>query len=303
MKPSLLIIAAGMGSRYGGLKQIDPVGPNGEIIIDYSIYDAIKAGFGKLVFVIRHYFEDAFREKIGSKFDGMVETAYAYQELDECLDGFALPGDREKPWGTGHAVLVAKDVINEPFAVINADDYYGQDSFGLIYDHLANSNPAKSTDYSMVGFVLRNTLSEYGTVARGVCQCNDEMFMTKVVERTKIEKVGNAARYFDEDGTANSLTGDEVVSMNLWGFQPSVFDHLQREFNNFLRKGGNDNKAEFFIPFVVDELVESGQASVKVLKSHDQWFGITYREDKPKAIARVNSLIKAGTYPEKLWGK
>lgn len=303
MKPSLLIIAAGMGSRYGGLKQIDPIGPNGEFIIDYSIYDAIRAGFSKLVFVIRHYFEDAFREKIGSKFDGLVETAYAYQELDECLDGFVLPGGREKPWGTGHAVLVAKDAINEPFAVINADDYYGQDSFSMIYDYLANSDPAKTTDYSMVGFVLRNTLSEYGTVARGVCQCNDQMFMTKVVERTKVEKVGNAARYFDEDGMANSLTGDEVVSMNLWGFQPSVFDHLQREFNDFLCKRGNDNKAEFFIPFVVDELVESGQATVRVLKSHDQWFGITYREDKPKAIACINSLIKAGIYPEKLRGK
>lgn len=303
MKPSLLIIAAGMGSRYGSLKQIDPIGPNGEIIIDYSIHDAIKAGFGKLVFVIRHYFEDAFREKIGSKFDGIVETAYAYQELDKCLDGFALPGGREKPWGTGHAVLAAKNVINEPFAVINADDYYGQDSFSMIYDYLANSDPAKTTDYSMVGFVLRNTLSEYGTVARGVCQCDDQMFMTKVVERTKVEKAGNAARYFDEDGTANSLTGDEIVSMNLWGFQPSVFSHLQSKFNDFLRKQGNDNKAEFFIPFVVDELVESGQASVKILKSHDQWFGITYREDKPKVIARVNSLIKAGIYPEKLWGK
>jgi UTP-glucose-1-phosphate uridylyltransferase len=302
-KPTLLIIAAGMGSRYGGLKQIDPVGPNGEIIIDYSIYDAIKAGFSKLVFVIRHHFEDAFREKIGSKFDGLAETAYAYQELDECLDGFALPPSREKPWGTGHAVLVAKDVINEPFAVINADDYYGQDSFGLIYDYLANSDPAKTTDYSMVGFVLRNTLSEYGTVARGVCQCNDQMFMTKVVERTKVEKVGNAARYFDEDGTPNSLSGDEIVSMNLWGFQPSIFNHLQREFNDFLVKRSDDNKAELFIPFVVDELVESSQATVKVLKSHDQWFGVTYREDKPKAIACIDKLIKAGVYPENLWGK
>ena len=303
MKPALLIIAAGMGSRYGGLKQIDPVGPNDEIIIDYSIYDAIKAGFSKLVFVIRHHFEDAFREKIGSKFDGIVETAYAYQELDECLDGFALPPGRKKPWGTGHAILVAKNVINEPFAVINADDYYGQDSFSLIYDCLAESDPAKTTDYAMVGFILRNTLSEYGTVARGVCQCNDQMFMTKVVERTKVEKVGNAARYFEEDGTPNSLTGDEIVSMNLWGFQLSIFDHLQREFKDFLCKCGNDNKAELFIPFVVDELVESGKATVKVLKSHDQWFGVTYRQDKPKAIACINSLIKAGVYPDNLWDK
>lgn len=299
MKPTLLIMAAGIGNRYGGLKQIDSVGPNGELIIDYAIYDAIRAGFGKLIFVIRHYFDDAFKEKIGSKFDNIVETAYAHQELDVCLDGFALPPGREKPWGTGHAILVAKDLIDEPFAAINADDYYGPNSFKMIANYLsADKSPG---DYAMIGYTLRNTLSEYGHVCRGVCECDDQMFLKKVVETLNIEKTGQSARYFDEAGEERLLTGDEVVSMNLWGFPPSVFEHTQKQFNNFLNEHGGDGKAEFFIPTVVDNLIRSGQVKVKVLPTPDSWFGITYREDKTIAAANISKLIEEGVYPERLW--
>lgn len=302
MKPTLLILAAGMGSRYGGLKQIDPVGPNGEIIIDYSIYDAIRAGFGKLVFVIRNYFEDAFREKIGSKFDGFVDVEYVFQELDTCLNGFQLPSDREKPWGTGHAILVGKDVIDEPFAVINADDYYGIYSFKIMADFL--SGPEVSPEnYAMVGFKLRNTLSEYGTVARGVCQCDNNLLLQNVTERTSVEKIGEGARYNDENGVAHQLTGDEFVSMNLWGFHPSFFDHLKTGFSAFLNEKGRELKSEYFITIPVSGLVEGKLAKVKVLPTHDTWFGVTYKEDKPIAQRCIRKLIDAGTYPNKLWEK
>lgn len=300
MKPTLLILAAGMGSRYGGLKQIDPVGPNGEIIIDYSIYDAIRAGFGKLVFVIRHYFEDAFRDKIGSKFDGLVETAYAYQELDSCVEGFTIPAEREKPWGTAHAILVGKEAINEPFAVINADDYYGPNSFKIMSDFLSGPNNSDG-EYSMIGFVLRNTLSEYGTVARGVCECDDNMLLKAVTERTKVRKADDAAEYADVDGTWHRLTGDEIVSMNLWGFQPCFFDYLQEDFREYLREHGDENKAEFFITIPVDRLIHDGKATVKILRTPDRWFGVTYRADKEIAVASINKLIRQGLYPAKLW--
>ncbi len=302
MKPTLLILAAGMGNRYGGLKQIDPIGPNGEIIIDYSIHDAIRAGFGKLVFIIRHYFEDAFKEKIGNKLDGLVETAYAYQELDAALEGFALPPDREKPWGTGHATLLGRDFIDEPFAVINADDYYGIDSFKMMADFLCGSEISPSV-YAMVGFRLRNTLSEYGSVARGVCYCDENDYLSDIFERTGVEKYGNGARYFDEDGTEHLLRGDEVVSMNLWGFHQSVFGHISAKFKDFLKEHGNDPKAELFIPTVIDDLVESGKVKVKVLPTHDTWFGVTYRPDREIAERCIRKLIAEGMYPEKLWGK
>ena len=300
MKPTLLILAAGMGNRYGGLKQIDPIGPNGEIIIDYSIYDAIRAGFGKLVFIIRHYFEDAFKEKIGNKFDGIVETAYAYQELDAALGRFALPPDREKPWGTGHATLMGRDFIEEPFAVINADDYYGIDSFKMMADFLCG-HEVSATAYAMVGFQLRNTLSEYGSVARGVCYCDGDDYLSDIFERTGVEKHGNGARYFDKDGTEHLLTGDEVVSMNLWGFHQSVFEHTSAKFKDFLKEHGNDPKAELFIPTVIDDLVESGKVKVKVLPTHDTWFGVTYKEDREIAERCIRKLIADGLYPEKLW--
>lgn len=302
MKPTLLILAAGMGSRYGGLKQIDPVGPNGEIIIDYSIYDAIKAGFGKLVFVIRHYFEDAFRETIGSKFDGIVETAYAFQELDSGLGDFALPADREKPWGTAHAIMMGADLIDEPFAIINADDYYGANSFRIMHEFLSGPQVTPE-NYAMVGYTLRNTLSEYGTVARGICQCDDNMLLKNVTERTKVEKVGNAARYYDDDKTTHDLTGDEIVSMNLWGFHPSFFDHLKTGFAEFLTEHGTEQKSEYFITIPVSNLVENHQATMKVLPTNDKWFGVTYKEDKPIAEKSIARLIEEGTYPQILWKK
>ena len=302
MKPTLLILAAGLGARYGGLKQIDPVGPNGEIIIDYSIYDAINAGFGKVVFVIRHYFESAFREKIGSKFDNLVETAYAYQELDACLDGVEPPKDRDKPWGTGHAMLVAADVVGEPFAVVNADDYYGPGSFKTMARFLTDKD-LSCDDYAMVGYTLSDTLSEYGPVSRGVCQCDGQMFLRRVVERKKVEKTATGVRYFDDDGSEHLLTGDEIVSMNLWGFQPSIFHHFQSHFRRFLEEQGNDESSELFIPTVVDEIVEKGKATVKVLRTDDAWFGVTFRRDAATAARCIRQLIDQGIYPENLWGQ
>ncbi|MGD8501130.1 MAG: sugar phosphate nucleotidyltransferase [Phycisphaerales bacterium] len=300
MKPALLVLAAGLGSRYGGLKQIDPVGPCGETIIDYSIYDALKAGFGKMLFVIMRYFEDAFKEKVSSKFDSFVETAYAYQELDACLGGFEPTEGRAKPWGTAHAILVGKDVIHEPFAVINADDYYGANSFKAIARFIA-AKDVSSNYYAMVGYTLGNTLSEYGAVSRGVCECDEHMFLKRIVERGEIEKVADGARYFDADGTAHSLTGNEVVSMNLWGFQPSVFHHIQSQFGRFLRDHGDNKSSELFIPSVVDDLVKSGEATVKVLPTDDPWFGVTYRKDSLTAIRCIRRLIDEGVYPERLW--
>ncbi|MBL7215282.1 MAG: nucleotidyltransferase [Phycisphaerae bacterium] len=299
-KPTLLIIAAGMSSRYGGLKQIDPVGPNGEIIIDYSMYDAVRAGFKKIVFVIRHHFEDAFREKIGSKLDGLVETAYAYQELDSCVDGFDIPKGREKPWGTGHAILVAKDVIDEPFAVINADDYYGVEAYRIMADQLGQM-AAKKDEYAMVGYVLRNTLSEYGTVARGVCRHDDQMYLADVTERTSIRKEGNGAVFVDEQGTEQPLTGDEIVSMNLWGLGADVFGYLQQQFSDYLQQHIGENKSEFYIPTVVDTLVKRQQKKVKIFKTHNSWFGVTYPQDKEIAQSCIQKLIEQGTYPERLW--
>lgn len=300
MKPTLLVLAAGLGTRYGGLKQIDAVGPHGQTIIDYSIYDALKAGFGKMVFVIRHYFEDAFREKVSSKFDSFVETAYAYQELEACLGGFKLAEDREKPWGTGHAILVGRDVIHEPFAVINADDYYGTNSFKTLIGFIADKD-VSCNDYGMVGYTLRNTLSDYGTVSRGVCECDEQMFLKRIVERKEVEKTTDGARCFDGDGTEHSLKGDEIVSMNLWGFQPSIFDHLQSRFGQFLRNQGNQGDSELLIPSVVDDLIRSGEATVKVLRTDDLWFGVTYRQDSSIAIRCIRRLIDEGIYPEKLW--
>jgi len=301
-KPTLLIIAAGMGSRYGGLKQIDPVGPNGEIIIDYSMHDAIEAGFKKIVFVIRHHFEDAFREKIGSKLEGLVETAYAFQEMESCLEGFPIPQAREKPWGTGHAILVAKDVIQEPFAVINADDYYGREAYRIMADQLTQmANRGNGDEYAMVGYILRNTLSEYGSLARGVCQYCPDMYMTNVTERTNIRKQGDGAVFVDEQGNEQHLTGDEIVSMNLWGFGQDIFDHLQQQFNDYLREHSAENKSEFYIPTVVDNLVQRNQKKVKILKTHDNWFGVTYPEDKAIAQECISKLIGQGVYPAKLW--
>lgn len=301
MKPTLLVMAAGMGSRYGGLKQIDPIGPNGEIILEYSVYDAIRAGFGKVVFIIRPDFEEAFKEAIGSKFEGKIEVAYCFQELTAGLDGFEPDPERTKPWGTGHAILMAKDIIKEPFAAINADDFYGADSYMQIGKYLANENASES-DYTMCGFKLRNTLSENGSVSRGVCSKDNEGNLTTVVERTKIEKGENGtAKFYEDDGSVVPLTGDEIVSMNMWGFQPALFPHLEKMFKEFLQARGKELKSEFYIPFVVDTLIKEKKATVKVLETSASWFGVTYPEDKPATTAAIRELIAQGHYPEKLW--
>ena len=298
VSPTLLILAAGMGSRYGGLKQIDPVGPGGETIIDYSIFDALRAGFGKLVFVIRKDIEDAFRETVGARFEKRVAVDYVFQSLDAIPAGFTVPAGRTKPWGTTHAILVAAGAIHEPFAAINADDFYGAQGYRELAGHLTSGSP----DYAMVGFTLRNTLSDFGSVARGVCRVAGDDTLQTIVELTKIERDGNGARNTDADGNVTKLSGDEPVSMNMWAFTPRVFDQLRESFAQFLERSGSDPKAECLIPNTVGDLVRDGQARVKVLRTHDSWFGVTYREDRPRVIESVRALIAAGVYPEKLWG-
>lgn len=302
MKPTLLVLAAGMGSRYGGLKQIDPIGPNSEIIIDYSVFDAIKANFGKVVFVIRRDIEDMFKEYIGSRFTGIIPVEYAYQDLNDLPEGFSVPEGREKPWGTGHAIYAARNVVNESFAVINADDFYGESAFSLLSKKLAESKAIGDVeDYSMVGFVLKNTLSDHGHVSRGVCEINDNGILDTVVERTNIVKVDTGAQATLEDGSTLPLTGDEIVSMNFWGFTPSIFSHLERMFTGFLKTRGNELKSEFYIPSVVADLIKEGKAKVDVLTSSDSWFGVTYPQDKNNVVKSVRELVDNGKYPEKLY--
>jgi UTP-glucose-1-phosphate uridylyltransferase len=295
--PELLVLAAGIGSRYGGLKQIDPVGPSGETIIDYSIYDALRAGFGKLVFVIRRDLEASFRQTIGARFERRAAVQYVFQELDALPDGFHAPPTRVKPWGTGHAVLVGASAITGPFAAINADDFYGANSFRVLADHLRSGSP----EDAMVGFILRQTLSEFGSVARGVCRAGPGGLLESISELTRIEKNGAAAQHTDAAGQVHPLTGDEIVSMNMWGFNPAIFDHLRRHFVEFLKKRGSEEKAEFFISTFINTLIASGQARLKVLPTADGWFGITYREDRPRVIESIRALIARGDYPAKLW--
>ena len=295
--PTLLVLAAGMGSRYGGLKQIEPVGPSGEAIIDYSVFDAIRAGFGKLVFVIRKDIEQAFKEFVGSRFEKHIQVEYVYQELDKIPAGFQVPEGRTKPWGTTQAVLMCDGVINEPFAMINADDFYGAESYRVLAEHLTSG----SDDYAMVGFVLRNTLSDFGTVARGVCQVSDSGYLTGIAEMTAISRDGNRARNTDSNGKSTSLTGDEPVSMNYWGFTPKIFPQLRGYFTEFLQQNGSDLKKECFIPNTVNDIIVAGQGKVRVLKSNDPWFGVTYREDHSHVVESIQRLVKEGKYPEKLW--
>jgi dTDP-glucose pyrophosphorylase len=295
-KPTLLILAAGMGSRYGGLKQIDPVGPNGETIIDYSIYDALRAGFGKLVFVIRHDFEAQFKKIIGARFEKRVPVEYVYQELDMLPPGFSVPAGRTKPWGTTHAILLTEKTIREPFAAINADDFYGREAYQVLARHLTSGTP----DYAMVGFVLRNTLSEHGTVARGISRVDENNYLRSVVEMMKVERDGHGAKNTGPDGRITKLTGSEAVSMNFWGFTPAVFPQLRANFTAFLKKRGQEQKSECYIPTTVNELVTGGQARVKVLRSGDSWFGVTYREDRSRVVESIQKLIARGDYPQTL---
>ncbi len=296
MSLTLLILAAGMGSRYGGLKQVVAVGPAGETIIDYSVYDAARAGFNKLVFVIRQDIEAQFREIIGQRFEARMTVEYVFQELDGLPPGFQRPPDRKKPWGTGHAVLAAANAIQEPFAVINGDDFYGAASFQKLAGHLRQENPC----HAMVGFVLQNTLSEFGAVSRGVCEVTPDGFLKSVTELTRIEKSGNAARNTDASGNAQPLTGQETVSMNMWGFHPGIFDTLREQFSAFLRKTGPDEKSEFYIPTAVNHLISAGQERLKVLRTAETWFGVTYRKDCARAAEEIRRLISIGQYPKTL---
>jgi UTP-glucose-1-phosphate uridylyltransferase len=301
MSKTLIVLAAGIGSRYGGLKQIEAVGPHGAIVIEYSVYDAIRAGFDRVVCVIRRDIEDDFRKIVSSRFERHIPVDYVVQVMGDLPPGFSVPPDRKKPWGTGHAVLACRDVVKAPFAVINADDFYGRRSYEALGAFL-NGVKADSSDYSMVGFTLRNTLSEHGHVARGVCEVDAKGRLTRVVERTHIEKFGAGARIIEADGAHHDLTGDEVVSMNMWGLTPSLFNHLGREFNAFLKANAANPKAEFFLPTVVDGLIHAGNATAKVLSTPELWFGVTYPQDKAIVVEGIRALVAEGIYPEKLWG-
>jgi hypothetical protein len=300
MKPTLFVLAAGMGSRYGGLKQLDSLGPHGETIMDYSIYDAIQSGFGKVVFVIRKDFEADFREKILSKYEGHIPVAVVFQSTDKLPEGYVCPADRTKPWVTNHAVMMGREVINEPFAVINADDFYGRDAFRVIGEELQKPRNGKG-DYCMVGFRVGNTMSENGSVARGVCE-NKNGLLTSVVERTAISYNDNHEISFtDENGQVQILDPKTPVSMNMWGFTPDYFEYSEREFRKFLDEHLNTPKAEFFIPLAIDTLINSGEATVKVLDTDSKWFGVTYAADRPAVVEKFAQLHAEGLYPEKMF--
>lgn len=304
-KPILVVMAAGMGSRYGGLKQMDPVGNYGQVIMDYSLYDARRAGFETAVFIIKREIENDFRHLIGDRIARVMEVRYAFQELCDLPAGYTVPEGRTKPWGTSHAVLAARNCIDAPFAVINADDYYGPEAFQQIYQYLTeHPETNEGYEYAMVGYMLRNTLTENGYVSRGVCQTDELGYLTKVTERTHIEKEGEGAR-FTEDGGATwmSLPGDTVVSMNLWGFTPSFVEEAQRRFAAFLDRTKVENplKGEYFLPSVVSELIEEKLGRVKVLRSQDKWYGVTYKEDKPVVVDAIQKMTRAGVYPDRLW--
>lgn len=300
-KPTLLILAAGMGSRYGSLKQMDGLGPGGETIMDYSIYDAIRAGFGKVVFVIRNSFADDFKSVFSKeRYQRKIEVEYVMQELDKIPSAFKLNPERTKPWGTNHAVMMAADAIKEPFAVINADDYYGRHAFAVLGEFLT-SVTGKQNDYCMVGYQLGKTLSELGAVSRGVCSADANGYLTTVVERTHIERIDGVIKYKDENGNMVAVDDKATVSMNMWGFTPDYFAHSDQMFADFLRAKGDDPKSEFFIPLVVNNLVASKTAKLKVLTTDSEWFGVTYQGDRPKVVEKLNALITKGEYPAKLW--
>ncbi len=302
-KATLVIMAAGMGSRYGGLKQIDPVGKNGEIILDYSVFDAIEAGFDRVIFVIKHEIEEDFKSVMEGKFEGRIKVEYAFQDINNLPEGYSVPEGRVKPWGTGHAVLSCKDMIDGPFAVINADDYYGKETFRLIFNEITREkSPSDKYEFCMVGFKIENTLTENGHVARGVCQTDAAGYLTDIVERTKIAKKDGKIKYTEDEINWQEIPEGSTVSMNCWGFTKEMMTELGARFEGFLEKS-KDNmlKCEYFLPFVVDDLIKEGKAIVKVLATTEKWYGVTYKEDKEIVVAALREKLEKGVYPEKLW--
>ena len=302
-KPVLVIMAAGMGSRYGGLKQLDPVGNHGQLIIDYSIYDARRAGFETVVFVIKPEIEEDFKRCIGERVSRSMDVRYAYQLKEDLPEGYSVPEERQKPWGTAHAALAARNVVDGPFAVINADDYYGPEAFREIYNYLAAHEGGDVYEYVMVGYLLKNTVTENGTVARGVCEETADHYLSQITERTKIEQ-GPPLRFTEDDGqTWTELPEDTIVSLNMWGFTRSFLDEAWKRFPAFLDRARAENpaKAEYFLPSVVSQLIGEGKARVKVLRSGDKWYGVTYREDKPAVVNAIAGKTKSGLYPDRLW--
>jgi NDP-sugar pyrophosphorylase family protein len=299
MKPTLLVLAAGMGTRYGGNKQLDEVGPSGETIIDYSIYDAIRAGFGKIVFVVRRDIEEQIKERFVERLKDKIEVDYVFQEITNLPEGVKVSPERQKPWGTSHAILVTREKIHEPFGVINADDYYGVESFTILHDFLVNDKDPNC--YSIVGYKLGNTLSEHGHVNRGVCKAGSDGLLQGIVETRQISKTHDGAVAPGPDGKELKFTGNEIVSMNLWGFKPSCYDFLGKEFRNFINRSGMDLKSELDIPTSVDKFVKNGDIKIKVLMSNERWFGVTYREDKPFVVKSIRKMIRKGTYPARIY--
>mgnify|MGYP002600412383 FL=1 len=301
MKPTLFVLAAGMGSRYGGLKQLDGLGPNGETIMDYSIFDAIRGGFGKIVFVIRKDFEEDFRKKIISKYENHIPVEVVFQSIDKLPEGFTCPAERVKPWGTNHAVLMGKEVIREPFAVINADDFYGRDSFAVIGKFLSELPEGAKNTYCMVGFRVGNTLSESGTVARGICSTDENRHLTTVVERTEIMRINGVVSYKDENGEWVGIEDNTPVSMNMWGFTPDYFNYSEEYFIDFLKENIDKPKAEYYIPLMVNKLINDGTATVGVLDTTSRWFGVTYAADRQGVVDKLQALADSGEYPSKLF--
>ena len=302
MKPTLVVLAAGMGSRYGGLKQVDPVGPSGEAVLDYSVFDAVRSGFGKVVFVIRRDFEAEFREKIGSKFEKMLAVDYCFQDIADLPAPYSVPEGRTKPWGTAHATRASRDAVREPFAVINADDFYGRDAFEKLGAFLSAADPAEAKlHFAMVGFRLDMTLSENGSVARGICDIASDGTLKGVTEMTKLVKAGDVAENREDEANPVKVPLDARVSMNCWGFVPRLFDELESRFPVWLAARGAEMKSEWYIPFVVDELIKEGKADCRVLPTDSSWFGVTYREDKPAVVASIRRLVDAGEYPSDLF--
>lgn len=299
MEPTLLVLAAGMGSRYGGNKQLDQVGPSGETIIDYSIYDAIRAGFGKIVFVIRRDIEEQIKETFVKRLKGKINVDYVFQEITNLPDGIKVPAERQKPWGTSHAILVTKEKIKEPFGVINADDFYGAESFKTLHDFLVNDKI--DTNYCIVGYKMGNTLSDHGHVNRGVCKMNNGGFLESIVETRTIEKRPDGIFAPDQNGRLQRFTGNEIVSMNLWGFKPSCYNILEDEFRIFINTKATDPKAELDIPTSVDKFVKNGEITIQILMSNEKWYGVTYREDKPFVVDGIKKMVRKGIYPSKLF--